>query len=111
MFAGELEIAADEDEHAGVDAGGLAIDGGDGVLALLERERGEFGDDVLGTLDLLTLEREHGPFLVEIRESGAVGVEGGVVVLHECLRQRVWIHCLLLPSIVDCTSHSSYSPL
>ena len=36
LFAGELEVAADEDEHGGVDAWGLRIDGGDGVLALLE---------------------------------------------------------------------------
>lgn len=29
LFAGELKVSADEDEHAGVDAGGLAVDGGD----------------------------------------------------------------------------------
>lgn len=47
LFTGKLEVAADEDKHAAVDAGGLAIDGGDAVLALLEGEAGELGDDVL----------------------------------------------------------------
>lgn len=64
LFAGELEVTADEDEHAAGGAGGLAIDGGDAVLALLEREAGELGDDVWGALDLLTLESEHGLVLV-----------------------------------------------
>ena len=47
LFTGELEIAADADEHAAGGARGLAIDGGDAVLALLEREAGELGNDVL----------------------------------------------------------------
>nr|GMD80722.1 calmodulin-binding transcription activator 4 [Ipomoea batatas] len=46
----------DEDEHAAGGTRGLAIDGSDRVLALLERERGELGDDVLGALDLLAFE-------------------------------------------------------
>lgn len=57
LFAGELESAGDEDEHAAGRTRGLAIDGSDRVLALLERERGELGDDVLGALDLLAFER------------------------------------------------------
>lgn len=56
LFAGELEIAADEDKHTAVDAGGLAIDGGDAVLALLKGEASELVNDVLSALDLLTLE-------------------------------------------------------
>jgi len=63
LFAGELEVAADEDEHGGVDSGGLGIDGGDGVLALLEGKGSEFGEDVGGAQDLLSLEREHGRLL------------------------------------------------
>lgn len=47
LLTGELEIAADEDEHAAGWARGLAIDGGDAVLALLEREACELGHDVL----------------------------------------------------------------
>ena len=35
VFANELEVAADKDKHADVDAGGLAVDGGNGVVALL----------------------------------------------------------------------------
>jgi len=35
LFANELEVAADKDKHADVDAGGLAVDGGNGVVALL----------------------------------------------------------------------------
>lgn len=77
LFAGELEVAADEDEHAGV----MAIDGGDGVMALMEGEGGELGDNVLWTLNLLTFEGEHGTFLVETCKTATVGVEGCVVVL------------------------------
>ena len=47
LFASELEIAANEDEHAAGGARGLAIDGGDAVLTLLEREAGELGHDAL----------------------------------------------------------------
>jgi hypothetical protein len=46
LFASKLEIAADKDEHTASGAGGLAVDGGDGVLALLEGEAGELGHDV-----------------------------------------------------------------
>ena len=65
LLANELEVTADEDEHA-AGAGRLAIDGGDVVLALLERKAGEFNDDALRALDLLTFEGQHGTFLVEI---------------------------------------------
>lgn len=106
LLAGELEITADEDEHAVVDAGGLAVNGGDGVEALLEGKGGELGDDVGGALDLLTLEGQHGTFLVEIRQSGTVAVEGAVVVLHKCLCQRVWIHL----SLLSLSSFSLFSP-
>ncbi|XP_020202557.1 uncharacterized protein LOC109788280 [Cajanus cajan] len=87
LFSGELEVAADEDEHAGVDAGGLAVDGGDGVVALLEREGSEFGDDVGGALDLLALEGEHGTILIETHQACSVGVEGAVVVLYKAWKQ------------------------
>lgn len=88
VFAGEGEVTTDEDEGAGVDAGGLGIDGADGVLAVLEREGSELGDDVVSALNLLTFEGEHGTFLVEVCECGTVAVEGGVVVPHECLCHR-----------------------
>lgn len=58
LLTGELEVAGDKDEHA-AGAGGLAIDGGDRVLALLEGEAVELGGDVLGALNLLTLEGQH----------------------------------------------------
>lgn len=92
LLAGELEVTGDEDEHAAGGTGGLAIDGGDGVLALLEGEAGKLGNDVLRTLDLLALEGQHGRILVKIRQTRSVSIERRVVVLHECLRHRVWIH-------------------
>lgn len=92
LLSGKLKIAADEDEHAAVGAGRLAIDGGNGVLALLEGEASELGDDILRALDLLTFKRQHGIVLVEIRKTGSIGVEGGVVMFNECLRHRVGIH-------------------
>ena len=67
LFAGELKVSADEDEHAGVDAGGLAVDGGDGVVALLEREGSELSDDAGSALDLLPFEGQHGTLLIQIR--------------------------------------------
>jgi len=76
LFAGKLEVAADEDEHAAVTSGGLAIDGGDGVLALVEGKGSELGDDVLSALDLLAFERKHGTFLIQIRQIVAVRIEG-----------------------------------
>ena len=46
LFAGNLKISTNEDEHATGWTRGLAIDGGDVVLALLEGEGGELSDDV-----------------------------------------------------------------
>ena len=97
LLASELEITGDEDEHTAGGTRGLAIDGGDVVFALLEREAGELGDDVLRALDLLPFEGQHGSFLVERHQARAIRVEGGVVVLHESLGYCVWIHL----SIVD----------
>ncbi|RYR16995.1 hypothetical protein Ahy_B03g061810 isoform A [Arachis hypogaea] len=62
------------------------------------RERGELGDDVLGALDLLAFEGEHGAVLVEVHQSGAVVVERRVVVFNERLCQRICIHSCFLPS-------------
>lgn len=59
LFTRKLESAADKDEHSSGGAGRLAIDGGDVVLALTEREAGELGNDVLRALYLLTLESQH----------------------------------------------------
>jgi len=67
LLAGELEVTGDENEHTGGGTRRLAIDSGDIVLALLEGERCELGDDALDSLDLLTLESEHGSLLVETR--------------------------------------------
>lgn len=92
LLAGELKVARDEDEHAARGARGLAIDGGDGVLALLEGKRSELGNDVLRTLDLLAFEGQHGFVLVKRPQISTVRVERRVVVLHECLRHRIWIH-------------------
>lgn len=91
-FSDELEIAADKDEHTAGGARGLAINGGDLMLALLEGQAGELCNDVLGALDLLPLESQHGSVLVKVRKPGPIRIEGRVVVLHECLGQRVWIH-------------------
>lgn len=85
LLAGELEVTADEDEHTAGWARGLAIDGGDAVLALLEGQAGELGRDVLSALERLALESQHRGFLVEVSEARAVGVEGVVVVVDECL--------------------------
>lgn len=110
MFAGELEVAADEDEHAAAGTGRLAVDGGDGVVALLKREGSELGDDVGSALDLLAFKSEHGSILVETGQALAIVVEGAVVVFYECLCQIVWIHLshshtlFLSPSLYTLTS-------
>lgn len=100
LFASELKIAGDKDEHAAGGTRGLAIDGGDVVLALLERKAGELGDDVLRALDLLPFEGQHGSFLVERDQPRAIRIEGRVVVLDEGLGNCVWIHLSLCLSIV-----------
>lgn len=92
LFAGELEVAADEDDHAACRAGGLAIYGGDAVLALLEGEASELRDDVLRPLDLLALEGQHRLVLVQAAQARSIRIERRVVVLYECSRQLVWIH-------------------
>ena len=45
----------------------LAVDGGDGVVALLEREGSELSDDAGSALDLLPFEGQHGTLLIQIR--------------------------------------------
>jgi len=66
LFASDLEVATDKDKHAGVDAGGLPVDAGDGVVALLEREGSELSNNVGSTLDLLPFEGKHGTLLIQI---------------------------------------------
>jgi hypothetical protein len=92
FFSGELEITGDENEHTGSRTRRLTINGGDVMLALLERKRGELSDDALDSLDLLTFEGEHRSFLIETSETDTVGVEGGIVMFDEGLRYSVGIH-------------------
>lgn len=99
LFASELKVSGDEDEHAVGGTRGLAIDGGDVVLALLERKAGELGDDVLRALDLLPFEAQHGSFLVQRDQPRAIRIERRVVVLHEGLGYCVWIHLSFDPSL------------
>lgn len=66
LLSGKLEIAADKDEHTAGRSRRLAIDGGDGMFALLERERCELVNDVLRALDLLTFKSQHGSLLVKV---------------------------------------------
>ncbi len=90
----ELEIAADEYEHAASGAWRLAVDSWNVVLALLERQTVELVADVLRTLDLLAFERQHGTLLVETHQVESIAVESRVVVLYESLWQTVGIHSL-----------------
>lgn len=92
LFTSELKIAGDKDEHTAGGTRRLTIDGGDVVLALLEREAGELSDDVLRALDLLAFEGQHGSFLVQRNQTWTICIEGGVVVLNESLCNCVWIH-------------------
>ncbi|EYU45417.1 hypothetical protein MIMGU_mgv1a023992mg, partial [Erythranthe guttata] len=78
LFAGELEITGDENKHTAGRTRWLAINSTDLMLALLERQTGEFSHDV--------------------SKPGPIRVERRIVVLHECLRHRVWIHFSRLPS-------------
>ena len=108
LFSGELEVPRDENKHAAGGSRGLAIDGGDAMLALLEGKAGELGDDVLRPLDLLTFEGQHRPVLIQSSEVGAIGIEGGVVVLHEGLCYRVWIHPHQILSLLPLSLSSSF---
>lgn len=62
------------------------------MLALLKGQAGKLGNDILGSHDLLALESEHGAILIEVSKAGTIGIEGGVIVLHECLGDSIWIH-------------------
>ncbi|MFS7948489.1 hypothetical protein Hanom_Chr06g00560611 [Helianthus anomalus] len=67
LFTSKLEITTNKDEHAARRSRGLAIDGSDGMFALIEGERSELVDNVLRALDLLTFKSQHGRLLVESR--------------------------------------------
>lgn len=86
--------AGDEDEDAALGPRGLAVDGVDLVVALLEGEGAELAGDGGGAEELVALEGEHGAVLVQPHQRAAVGVERLVVVLHERLRHRVGVHGL-----------------
>lgn len=92
LLAGELKVAGNKNKHPSSRTRGLAIDGGDMVLALLERQAGELSSDALGALEFLALECKHRRILVEVSKPGPIGVERRVIVLHEGLRHSVWIH-------------------
>lgn len=104
LLSGELEISADKHEHAAEDRRRLAVDGRDGVLALLEWQLCELPADPLHAYDLLSLEGQHRAAVVEAGEGGAVGVEEVVVVVHECLGHhlQLLLHrpLLVLPVVV-----------
>lgn len=95
LLSSKLEEAGNEDDDTTRRAGRLAIDGGYGMTALLEREAGELFGDGGGALDLATLEGEHGGVLVEKSKARAIGIEGLVVEIHELLGYRLWIHLFL----------------
>lgn len=70
------EKTGDEDEHATGRTRGLAIDGGDAVLALLEGQTSQFGNDVGGALKLLAFECQHGLLLIQVTQAAPIVVEG-----------------------------------
>lgn len=114
LFAWKAEIAADKDKHSPGSTRGLTINGVDLVLALLERQTGELTGDTLSPLILLTLKRQYRAFLVDASKSSPIGIEGGVVVVHKCLRYGVGIHqqigksvALLLTLICVCQLKSN----
>lgn len=90
LLAGELEVAADENQDAsGEGRRGLAVDCADGVPALLEGQLRQLPADLLGPCDGVALEGEHGGLAVERGQRGAVEVERAVVVIHEGPRHDV----------------------
>lgn len=76
LLAGELQITGDEDEHTAGGAGRLTVDGGDVMLALLEGQSGELGDDAGRSHEFLALKGQHGSVLIEIGQGGPIGIEG-----------------------------------
>lgn len=96
LFTGKLKSPADKDEHTTSRAWRLAVDGGDGVLTLTERETSEFSNDVLTALDLLTLESQHWTILVQVSQARSIRIKRRVIVLHKGFRHGVWIHLLSL---------------
>lgn len=62
------------------------------MLALRKRQAVELVGDVLRSGDLLPLEGEHGILLIQRYKGSSIDIEGGVVVVHERLGQRVGVH-------------------
>lgn len=92
FLALQLQGTADEDEDTASGAGRLAINGGDMVLTLLEREASELGSDGLGAGQFLTFEGKHGTILVEGGKACTIVVKDGVIVIHEGFGKVVGIH-------------------
>lgn len=83
LLTGKLQGTTDENEDAFAGAGRLAINGGDAMFALRERQGSELGNDGLGTLNSLAFKGEHRVILIERDELRAIGVEDGVVMVNE----------------------------
>jgi mediator of RNA polymerase II transcription subunit 10 len=49
LFIDELEISGDKNKHATSRTRKLVINGGDEMLALLERKSNKFSNDILGS--------------------------------------------------------------
>lgn len=92
LFAGEAKITTNKNKHAASRTRWLTINCIDLMLTLLKRKTGELTSDALSSLILLTFKMQHRTFLIEISKASTIGIEGGVVVLDECLRDGVGIH-------------------
>ena len=93
------QLSDDKDNHAIVLGVRLAISANELVLDLLERKSDQLVDDVLSSLELLTLEGEERLFTVKGAKGRTIGVESIVVMLNELTTDRIELgvhrfHCL-----------------
>lgn len=85
------QVACNEDHDTLVRRARLAVRLHDLVLDSLERQRGEFLDDVLGALELLALEGQHGRGAVQWTQASPVLIEHLVIVLDKLLSDLIEI--------------------
>lgn len=84
VLPGQLEAATNKDHDATCKRRWLIINGANDVAALIERQRIKLVTDVLSAVYLLSLECEHGGWLVEGRERRSIVIEQVVVMIHKC---------------------------
>lgn len=83
LFLVNQQLAGDHGQDIAIRRGGLSIQSGDSVSHFLEGQGHQLLDNVLGALELRSLERQHRLVSVQVAQLVSVGVELLVVEVAE----------------------------